>query len=215
MNILMIGVQGSGKGTQGRLLAKKLGIPHVSTGDLCRDTDESTQLGKKVRKYMNAGELVPIELITELLKNRLKQDDTKKGVILEGYPRFIDQAKLLEEFLKLDKVFLIDISDEEALSRISGRRVCSNTDCQAIYNVNTAPRPKKEGVCDKCGSPLKQRSDETEESVKRRIEIYHEETEPLIQYYKDEGILIEINGEQSIDDVQAEIQTKLNKTKEN
>lgn len=207
MNLLIIGVQGSGKGTQGKLLAKKLNIPHISTGDLCRGTDEKTKLGKKVREYMDKGELVPIELMTELLKKRLEEDDTKKGIVLEGYPRFIDQAKLLEGFLTLDYVLFIKISDKEALMRISGRKVCKK--CGAIYNIYTSPKPKDPDICDKCKSKLYQRKDENVEAVKKRISIFHSETLPLIEYYRNKGILIEVNGEKPIEKVHEEILKKV------
>lgn len=209
MNILIIGVQGSGKGTQGKLLAKKLGIKHISSGDMFRDIDENTELGKKVRKFMNKGILVPTSLTTELLKQHLKKNNCINNAILEGYPRDLEQAKLLDKFFKLDYVILLSITDSEAIKRLTGRRTCSNKSCGAIYNIYTAPKPKKEGICDKCGSKLYQRKDAAKEAVKKRIAIYHEETAHLIKFYKNMEMLIKINGEQSIEDVQQEIRKKL------
>jgi len=207
MNILMIGIQGSGKGTQAQRLTEELGLSHISTGEICRDVDVNTPLGKKVRSYIDKGNLIPTDLMTELLKERLGQKDCQNGAILEGYPRDIEQAKLLEDFFPLDHVILLKISDQEALKRLTGRWICPK--CEISYNVNTEPRPKVLGICDKCGSKLFQRKDETPQAVKQRIEIFHNETEPLIKYYKDQGILLEINGEQSIEKVQKEIREKL------
>jgi adenylate kinase len=209
MNTLIIGVQGSGKGTQGKLLAKKLGIPHISSGEMFRTIDKNSEIGKKAFEYIDKGELVPLNIVTELFKQHLEKIGIERGGIIEGYPRNRKQAELLEEFFPLDKVILLNISDQEAIKRLTGRRTCSNPKCQAIYNIYTAPKPKKENICDKCGSRLEQRSDATEEAVKKRIEIYHKETEPLIEFYKNKGILIEINGEQSIEDVQADIRKQL------
>ncbi|MBN2016482.1 adenylate kinase [Candidatus Dojkabacteria bacterium] len=211
MNILMIGVQGSGKGTQAKLLSKKLKIPHVSSGDIFRSLDPTTEVGSKIKDLIDKGIFVPDDLTVKLVSKRLKKDDTKKGVILDGFPRNLNQARLLDEFLKLDKVVLLEISDKEAINRLTGRRTCSNKTCQTIYNIYTAPKPKVDNICDKCGSKLEQREDETEEAVKKRIATYHKETEPLTKYYKDKGILIKINGEQSIEKVQDDIEGQVDK----
>jgi adenylate kinase len=192
--MLIIGIRGSGKGTQAKLLAEKMGIPHVSTGEICRGTDQSTELGMKVRKYMDKGILVPDDLVTQLLKHRLSQEDCKNGVVLEGYPRNRDQAEIIKEFLSFDKVLSLTISDEEVFNRLAGRVFCTNKKCEAIFNTLTEPKPKRGGICDKCGSPLAPRKDITEEVVKRDIARYHEEADPLVDYYKQEGLLIEING---------------------
>jgi adenylate kinase len=209
MNILMLGIQGSGKGTQAEQLEEKLKIGHVSTGEICRNIDITTPLGKKVRSYIDKGMLIPTGLMTELLKERLSKDDCKNGAILEGYPRTTEQAELLDDFFPLDHVILLSISDEEALKRLSGRWTCSNKNCAIAYNVYTEPKPKIPGICDKCGSKLYQRKDETPEAIKKRIETFHKETEPLIDYYRKKGILITINGMPSIEDVQKEIREKL------
>lgn len=205
----MLGIQGSGKGTQAERLEEKLNIGHVSTGEICRNIDVTTPLGKKVRSNIDKGILIPTDLMTELLKERLNKEDCKNGAVLEGYPRTIEQAKLLEDFFPLDNVIHLSISDQEALKRLSGRWTCSNKDCAIAYNVNTEPKPKVPGICDKCGSKLYQRKDETPEAIKKRIKTYHKETEPLINYYKEKEILVEINGEQSIEKVQKEIREKL------
>lgn len=210
MNYLIIGIRGSGKGTQAKLLAKKLNIPHISTGELCRETDEKTELGKEVRKYMDKGVLLPDILITQLLKERLNEEDCKNGIVLEGYPRNIDQAGIIRKFLKFDKVLFLQISDEEVFNRLTGRVFCTNKKCEAIFNTLTEPKPKQPGVCDICGSKLAPRKDINVDRVRKDIERYHEEADPLVDYYEEKGILVRINGEQHIEDVQKEIREKLN-----
>jgi len=205
----MIGVQASGKGTQAGLLAKKLTIPQISTGDIFRGLDKQSELGKKVNIYMEKGELVPDDIVMEVIKERLSKDDVQNGAIADGFPRNLAQAKLLDTFWKVDTVICIRISDEEAIKRITGRRICTNSACNAIYNINTAPHPKVEGKCDNCGSDLMQRTDETESAVRERIETFHEETEPVIDHYAKKGIVVEIDGAKSIEDVHQEIITQL------
>jgi adenylate kinase len=209
MNILLIGVQGSGKGTQGKRLSEETGYPHISSGDVLRDVDETTEIGRKVNKFMEKGELVPIDIMTQLFKNRVAQSDAKNGVIIEGYPRKRKQAQLLEKFLPLDHVIVLDLSDQEGIRRLSGRRTCVNKDCDAIYNVNTAPKPQKEGICDNCGSKIVQREDDTPDAVRRRMEIYHNETKPLIDFYRSKDILSTVNADQSIEEVHNVILSKL------
>jgi len=203
MNILMLGIQGSGKGTQGKLLASELGVHHISTGEMFRAIDENSKIGKEARKYMNKGVLVPTPIVTRLLKALLKKKGVKKGVVLEGYPRDIEQVKLLQEFLILDHVILLDISDKEAQERLTGRRLCKS--CNTNYNIYTEPKPEEEGICDKCGCKLIQRKDETVEAIRERIETYHEETEPLIEFYKNKGILIQTDGQKPIKEVHEDI----------
>ncbi|MFC1780508.1 adenylate kinase [Patescibacteria group bacterium] len=210
MNILMLGVQGSGKGTQAKLLSQKTNLLHISSGDIFRSLDKTTKLGKEVAGVINKGHLVSDDLTIKLVQQRLEKEDCKNGVILDGFPRNLPQAKAMDKFLQLDYVIQLTISDKEAINRLSGRRTCSNKTCSAIYNIYTAPKPKQENICDQCSSSLYQRKDATEEAVKERLEIYHKETKPLVEYYKAEGILIEINGEQPIENVQAEIQRNLN-----
>jgi adenylate kinase len=211
VNILLFGVQASGKGTQADLLAKKFSIPHISTGELFRDIDKNSELGKIVYPYINRGDLVPDQFVLQIVTDRLKKDDAQNGFVLEGFPRHIGQAKQLDQMVHIDCAVVIKISDRESLQRILGRRVCSNKTCDSTYNVYTMPKPKTDGICDKCGSPLILREDETEDAVQKRISIYHNETEPVLDFYREKEILIEINGENTIEDVQKELLSKLNK----
>ncbi|MFX0061324.1 MAG: adenylate kinase [Candidatus Hermodarchaeota archaeon] len=194
MRFILLGAPGAGKGTIAKILVADIGIPQISTGDILRAAvKEGTELGKKAEQYMKAGELVPDNLIIGLIEERFKAEDSQKGFILDGFPRTIAQASALDELLqrlhlKLDGVILIDVPDEELIRRIISRRTCSNPDCQAIYNLTYNP-PKKEGICDKCGSKLIVRADETEEVVRNRLEVYKEKTAPLIEYYKEQGLL--------------------------
>lgn len=193
MNILFIGPQGSGKGTQAKIVSEKLGIPHVSTGDLLRDIRGG--LKKEVESYINHGKLVPDELILRILNERILKSDCDEGFILDGFPRNLRQVKLLEDIMDVDKVIEIHISDEVAMNRVSGRRNCKS--CGAIYNVETNPKPKNESICDKCGGELFQRNDDTEKAVTKRLKIYHKETEPILEKYDS----VRIDGEQDIDKV--------------
>lgn len=205
-----MGIRSSGKGTQSKLLAKHLKIPHISTGEICRSIkDKDTPLAKKVKKYYDKGILVPNNIIIELLEERLKESDCKNGVILDGFPRSVDQAEITKDILKFDQVLALKVSDEEVLNRLTGRRYCPNPKCEAIYNIYTSPKPKKEGVCDKCGTKLAERKDITREVVMENLKRYHAENDPLLEYYKDKGILTEINGEQTIEEVHQEIIEKL------
>ncbi len=196
--IVFMGKQGSGKGTQAELVSEKLGLQHISTGDLFRRLEG--ELKKQVDEYVNAGKLVPDELTLEILKNKI-DSGVEKGIILDGFPRNINQAKLLDKEIDIDIVIEISISDETALKRLSGRWNCSN--CGRIYNYNTEPKPKVKGVCDKCGGKLSQRKDDTEEAIKERLQIYHKQTQPVLEFYKDK--LIKIDGEQSIEKAEQEI----------
>ncbi len=194
MRFILLGAPGAGKGTIAKILVADIGIPQISTGDILRAAvKEGTELGKKAEQYMKAGELVPDNLVIGLIEERFKAEDSQKGFILDGFPRTIAQASALDELLqrlqlKLDGVILIDVPDEELIRRITSRRTCSNPDCQAIYNLTYNP-PKKEGICDKCGSGLIIRADETEEVVRNRLEVYKEKTAPLIDYYKKQSLL--------------------------
>ncbi len=204
MKLLIFGPQGSGKGTQAEKLAKKLGIDHVSTGELLRKhVREKTELGKKVEVYMNKGVLVPPELNIQVLQEGI---GGKKGFILDGFPRNTEQAESLNYITDIDKAILLEVPDEISIKRISGRRVCGNGH---EYHVKFLP-PKVEGICDIDGLPLKKRSDDEEDAIKQRLKIYHESTEPVIRHYEDQGKLVRINGDQSIDEVFKEIQKKLN-----
>lgn len=199
MNIVLLGPQGSGKGTQAKMLAEKYNIPHISTGDILRENvRDETELGKKANDYMVKGHLVPDEIVIGMIKERLEQEDAKEGFILDGFPRTKAQAEALEGITSIDYALDIEITDDMAIKRISGRRSCPN--CGAVYHVETNP-PKEDMVCDKDGTELVQREDDKPEAIKKRLQLYHEQTSPLIEYYQDKRVLSEINGEQDIDTV--------------
>ncbi|MFW9996380.1 MAG: adenylate kinase [Candidatus Odinarchaeota archaeon] len=194
MIFILLGPPGSGKGTIAKKLVSKWEIPQISTGDILRiHVKENTMLGKKAQSYMDEGDLVPDDLILDMVKDRLSNEDCQGGFIFDGFPRTITQAdglgKLLEELgMKLTAALEITAPYDEIKKRISGRRTCSNEKCQAIYNIFFSP-PKEEGKCDKCGNPIIQRSDETEEVVTNRLKIYEEKTAPLINYYRKKGMI--------------------------
>lgn len=200
--IILLGPPGSGKGTQAVRLSKELGIPHISTGDLFRDhLSRNTDLGKKVKSYMDSGNLVPDALVLDMLFARISQPDSAKGYLLDGFPRTIPQAEALDVRLKNDikKVVInLEVADDVIINRMAGRLTCRA--CGAIFNKNLSP-PKTEGRCDKCGGELYQRPDDAVAIVEGRLRVYHEQTKPLIAYYKKQGILFDVNGEQSPDEV--------------
>lgn len=204
LRAVLLGPPGAGKGTQAVRLVEKYEIPHISTGDIFRkNIKEGTELGKKAQEYMNAGALVPDELVVDLVKDRLQQDDCKNGFLLDGFPRTIFQAEKLDEFLsesnlKMDIVINLKVGKEALIKRLTGRRVCK--DCGASYHIVNIP-PKKEGVCDICGGELIQRKDDNIETVENRINVYEEQTAPLIGYYKEAGSLVDFDGEASLDEV--------------
>ena len=204
MKIIMLGAPGAGKGTQAKQIADKYGIPHISTGDIFRaNIKEGTQLGKKAKSYMDEGLLVPDELVCELVVDRIQHDDCANGFILDGFPRTIPQAEALTEALeklgsKIDFALDIDVPDENIIERMSGRRACLN--CGATYHIEYAA-PKTEGVCDKCGSALVLRDDDQPETVKKRLNVYHEQTQPLIEYYGNANVLKEVDGTQDLEKV--------------
>ena len=208
MKIIMLGAPGAGKGTMASRLSERFGLPHISTGDIFRENIKNgTELGKKAKSYMDQGLLVPDELTCELVTDRIGQDDCKKGFILDGFPRTINQAEALTDALgkkgqQIDYAVNVIVSDEKIVSRMSGRRVCPK--CGASYHLVTLP-PKAEGICDKCGSELTQRADDDAETVKKRLNIYHEQTEPLIAYYNNLGIIVEIPGDKNADEEVAKI----------
>ncbi len=204
MNLVFIGPQASGKGTQAKIVANELGLVHISTGDLVRGATGDLKL--KIDGYINKGNLVPDELMIEILKKRLELEEEKgKGFILDGFPRNLVQARELEKITQIDKFVEISISDEEALKRLSGRVNCTN--CGMSYNLVTSPKPKKGGVCDKCGEKLYKREDDNEEAIKKRLEIYHNETELILKEYPS----VNINGEQSIEEVTKDVLEELEK----
>jgi adenylate kinase len=209
VNIVLIGAQGSGKGTQADLLSENLGLAHVASGDLFRKAiDEKSELGLRVQGYMDRGELVPDDLTLAMVLSRLEEADCARGVILDGFPRNIAQAQALDRGLagagkQIDLAVYLDVPREELLKRLSGRYICKAN--QHVYNINTRP-PKVPGVCDIDGSPLYQRSDDTGEAVQRRLDIFFSETIQLLDYYDRQGKLRKIDGDQSIDQVQAALQ---------
>lgn len=207
MKIIMLGAPGAGKGTHAGQISEKYGIPHISTGDIFRENiKKGTELGKKAKGYMDAGDLVPDELTCDLVVDRIHQDDAKNGYILDGFPRTIPQAEALTKALekngeKIDYALEVDLADEKIIERMSGRRVC---ECGATYHIVNIP-PKKEGICDKCGKELVLRKDDAPETVKKRLEVYHEQTAPLIEYYKNAGILHVIDGSTGLEQGFADI----------
>ena len=212
MKVIMLGAPGAGKGTQAKKLAAAYSIPHISTGDIFRaNIKEGTELGKKAQEYMNSGQLVPDELVVDLVKDRLMQDDCKNGYLLDGFPRTIYQAEELDKFLaeqgqKLDAVINFEVGYDTLIERLTGRRVCRA--CGAGYHVKNMP-PKKEGVCDKCGGELEQRKDDTKETAMKRIEVYEASTAPLIGYYTETGALRNFNAEKDPDELLKEITAEI------
>lgn len=208
MKLVLIGPQGSGKGTQAKLLKKKFDTPHISTGDMFRENiAQKTELGLKAEAIIDAGKLVPDEITTAMTKERLSKPDCKKGFILDGYPRNLPQAEALDTFAKVDYVLDIDVPDEVSIKRLSARRQCKS--CGAIYGISILP--KKEGICDKCGGELYQRDDDKPETIKKRLEVYHKETEPLLNFYNKKGILVRINGDQPVEKIFEDILGKIQK----
>ena len=204
MKIIMLGAPGAGKGTQAKQSADKYSIPHISTGDIFRaNIKNGTELGKKAKQYMDQGALVPDELTCDLVMDRIQQDDCKNGFVLDGFPRTIPQAEALDAALgkineKMDYAIDVDVSDENIVNRMSGRRACLN--CGATYHLISIP-PKVEGICDRCGSEIVLREDDKPETVQKRLKVYHEQTQPLIDYYKNQGILKSVDGTQPMDEV--------------
>ena len=198
MKLILLGAPGAGKGTQAEILSAKLGIPTISTGNILRAAiKEGTPIGLQAKGYMDAGQLVPDAVIIGIVAQRLQQSDCQKGFILDGVPRTIGQAQALDEQgVTFDHVISIEISDEEIVERMAGRRVCQS--CGAPYHVKAKP-PKQEGVCDSCGGQLVQRDDDKAETVLHRLEVYHSETEPLKGYYQEKGILLPVANQATIE----------------
>ncbi len=208
MKIIMLGAPGAGKGTQAKKIAEKYQIPHISTGDIFRaNIKNGTELGNKAKTYMEQGLLVPDELVCDLVVDRVKQDDCANGYVLDGFPRTIPQAESLDGALKamgqkVDYAVNVEVPDENIIRRMGGRRACLA--CGATYHVENIP-PKKEGICDVCGAELVLRDDDKPETVKKRLNVYHEQTQPLIDYYTNAGVLVEVDGTLAMDDVFAAI----------
>ena len=204
MKIIMLGAPGAGKGTQAKMIADKYGVPHVSTGDIFRaNIKNGTELGMEAKKYMDQGLLVPDELTVKILLDRVSQPDCKNGSVLDGFPRTIPQAEVLDKALaelgeSIDYAIDVDVPDENIVKRMSGRRACVS--CGATYHVVHVP-PKKEGICDRCGSELILRDDDKPETVKNRLDVYHKQTQPLIDFYTKKGVLKTVDGTVDMQDV--------------
>lgn len=208
MKIIMLGAPGAGKGTQAKMIADKYQIPHISTGDIFRaNIKNGTELGKEAKKYMDQGLLVPDELTVKILLDRVAQPDCANGYVLDGFPRTIPQAEVLDKALtelndKIDYAINVDVPDENIVKRMSGRRAC--VACGATYHIEHIP-PKKEGVCDKCGEPLILRDDDKPETVLNRLKVYHDQTQPLIDFYTGKGVLKSVDGTVDMQDAFASI----------
>ena len=208
MKIIMLGAPGAGKGTQAQMIADKYNIPHISTGDIFRaNIKNGTELGKKAKEYMDKGQLVPDELTVELLLDRVANEDCKNGYVLDGFPRTIPQADVLDSELtklgdKVDYAINVDVPDENIVNRMSGRRACLS--CGATYHIVHIPT-KVEGICDRCGAELVLREDDKPETVKNRLDVYHDQTQPLIEYYSNKGALVEVDGTKEMSEVFADI----------
>ncbi|MFI1366069.1 adenylate kinase [Streptomyces griseochromogenes] len=205
MRIVLVGPPGAGKGTQAVRLAEKLAIPHISTGDLFRaNISQQTELGKLAKSYMDAGNLVPDEVTIAMAKDRMEQPDAENGFLLDGFPRNVSQAEALDallesESIKLDAVLDLEVPEDEVVKRIAGRRICRN-DSSHVFHVTYSP-PKQEGVCDVCGGELYQRDDDSEGTVRKRLEVYHTQTEPIIDYYKAQGLVVTISSLGPVDEI--------------
>ena len=212
MKIIMLGAPGAGKGTQAKMIAEKYSIPHISTGDIFRaNIKNGTELGMEAKKYMDQGLLVPDELTVKILLDRVAKDDCKKGYVLDGFPRTIPQAEVLDKALselgdKIDYAINVEVPDENIIKRMGGRRACLS--CGATYHIEHIP-PKKEGICDVCGKELVLRDDDKPETVQKRLEVYHAQTQPLIDYYKEQNILKTVDGTQPMEEVFGAIATIL------
>ena len=207
--IVLLGPPGAGKGTQGEKIETELGYVRLSTGDMLREAVRNgTELGKTAKKYMDAGGLVPNEVIINLMKEKIRSLGKVPGIIFDGFPRTIEQAEALDKELNIDLALDIDVADDILVKRLTQRRSCPNPECNAVYHLTNNP-PKGDGICDKCGSKLYQRDDDKEETVKKRLETYHKNTEPLIGYYKNAGKLVRIDGVGDINEIFKKVEAVL------
>ena len=208
MNLILLGAPGAGKGTQAEILCERLGIPTISTGNMIREALKSgTEMGLKAKAYIEAGQLVPDEVVIGIVRDRLNEDDCKNGFILDGFPRTIPQAEALDRMgITIDHVVDINVPDEVITRRVSGRRVCPG--CGNSYHVETK-KPQQEGVCDRCGNTLVQRKDDEPKTVEERLRVYHEQTEPLRDYYAAAGKLLVMDGQQGIQEIAEQTLAKL------
>ncbi|MFH8578486.1 adenylate kinase [Streptomyces zaomyceticus] len=215
MRIVLVGPPGAGKGTQAAFLAKNLDIPHISTGDLFRaNISQGTELGLKAKAFMDAGDLVPDEVTIGMAKDRMEQSDAANGFLLDGFPRNVAQAEALDVVLKaedmqLDAVLDLEVPEDEVVKRIAGRRICRNDSAHVFHVEYNAP--KTEGVCDACGGELYQRADDSEETVRKRLEVYHTQTEPIIDYYRAQNLVVTISALGKVDEVTAKAMAALKK----
>ena len=207
MNLIIMGAPGAGKGTQSELISQREGIPAISTGQIPRGAIKAgTELGVKAKSFMDAGALVPDEVVNGIIRDYLLSDDCRRGFILDGFPRTIAQAEALESMgVHIDAVLSIEVSDEKIIRRMSGRRVC---ECGMSYHTEYLP-PKEEGICDKCGKPLTIRNDDAAETVAKRLETYHAQTEPLLEFYDRRGLLIRVEGQEKVEDTTALVEKAL------
>ncbi|WP_054965514.1 adenylate kinase [Thiohalorhabdus denitrificans] len=206
--MVLLGPPGAGKGTQGQMLSQRLGIPQIATGDILRNAvANGTDIGLKAKSYMDAGDLVPDEIMVEIIRERLQEPDAQQGYILDGFPRTVAQAEALDEMLeaigqRLDRVVHVDVDNETLVERLSGRLICR--DCGATYHVRFHP-PAKDRVCDECGGELYQREDDQEETVRSRLEVFAERTQPLVDYYRQQGIYHKVDGDREPETVLGDI----------
>ena len=208
MKLILLGAPGAGKGTQASILSEKLNIITISTGAMLRAAvKENTPLGQKAKNYLDNGQLVPDELVVSIVDERLKKDDCKNGFILDGFPRTVKQAEALDAVIEIDKVLSLEVDDDVIVERLSGRRECSK--CATPYHILFNP-PKTEGKCDKCGGDLICRADDNEDTIKKRLKVYHEQTEPIKSYYMQQGKVVIAHGKEKLEDTVREVSTVLN-----